>query len=77
MPSYRITHDGELHYPPNRVAKPGDVVSDLPPGSVRWLLAEGLIADAGAAAPPATPGPQPDDRPTRILPALPDEPEAS
>lgn len=32
-----------LDYPPNRRAEAGDVVDDLPAGSIKWLLDDGLI----------------------------------
>jgi hypothetical protein len=36
----------DLHYPPGRVAHPGDVVDDIPPSSVKWLLRDGLIRES-------------------------------
>jgi len=40
-----------LNYPPNgkgpeRRAEPGDIVNDLPPESVGWLLEDGSITEA-------------------------------
>jgi hypothetical protein len=32
-----------IDYPPGRRAEAGDVVDDLPPGAVAWLLADGVI----------------------------------
>jgi hypothetical protein len=34
-----------IDYPPDKRADAGDVVNDLPPKSVRWLLAQGIIED--------------------------------
>lgn len=42
-----------INYPPgNRRAEPGDVRDDIPPGSIRWLLRDGIIEPLGE--PPAT-----------------------
>jgi hypothetical protein len=46
--SYRVLVG--LNYPPNgkgveRRAEPGDLVGDLPPQSVPWLLEDGSIAE--------------------------------
>jgi len=35
-----------IDYPPDKRANAGDVVNDLPPKSVRWLLAQGIIEDS-------------------------------
>ena len=43
MTQYRIVKV-EISYPPGKVARPGDIVSDIPKQSVDWLLREGLIA---------------------------------
>ncbi len=32
-----------IDYPPNKRAEAGDVVSDIPASSVKWLLDEGII----------------------------------
>ncbi|MFH0980644.1 MAG: hypothetical protein V2A79_03785 [Planctomycetota bacterium] len=32
-----------IDYPPNRRAEPGDVVNDLPPTDIRWLIEAGAI----------------------------------
>ena len=32
-----------IDYPPNKRAEAGDVVSDIPSGSVKWLLEDGII----------------------------------
>lgn len=45
MPSYRALTG--LTYPPDRVVEPGQVVDDIPPQSVKWLLASGHIEEAG------------------------------
>lgn len=37
-----------LSYPPDRNVEPGKVVDDIPPQSVKWLLAAGVIEDATA-----------------------------
>lgn len=39
-----------LDYPPGKRAEAGDVVSDLPDGSVKWLAKQGLIEPADAKA---------------------------
>jgi hypothetical protein len=36
-----------LDYPPGKRAEPGDVVSDLPDGSVKWLIKQNLIEFVG------------------------------
>jgi len=38
---YRVNRG--LNYPPNKRAEIGDVVSDLPDKSVKWLIASGVI----------------------------------
>lgn len=40
-----------LDYPPGKRAEPGDVVSDLPESSVKWLRKQGLIEPVGAPSP--------------------------
>ena len=32
-----------IDYPPNKRAEAGDVVSDIPASSVKWLLDDGII----------------------------------
>jgi hypothetical protein len=50
MPKYRVLVG--LNYPPNdKRAEPGDVVDDLPPGSVGWLLDAGAIEPVGKKPP--------------------------
>ena len=39
-----------IDYPPNKRAEIGDVVNDLPPASVKWLLEAGLIEDSSKPA---------------------------
>jgi hypothetical protein len=34
-----------LDYPPGKRAEPGDVVSDLPDKSVKWLLKQELVIE--------------------------------
>lgn len=41
MAKYRVTTG--LDYPPNKRAEAGDIVSDLPPKSIKWLREQGLI----------------------------------
>lgn len=41
---YRVLVDTD--YPPNRHAAAGEVVSDLPGKSIKWLLEQGLIQKA-------------------------------
>lgn len=52
-----------LSYPPDKRAEIGDVVDDLPPKSVKWLLEQGHIVDDKAPAPEPTPEPTPDPAP--------------
>jgi hypothetical protein len=41
--TYRVLRG--IDYPPSKRAEPGDVVSDLPERSVKWLLSAGCIAE--------------------------------
>jgi hypothetical protein len=42
-----------LNYPPNdKRAEPGDVVDDIPPGSLGWLLDAGAVEEVKADASP-------------------------
>jgi hypothetical protein len=41
MPGYRVL--AGLNYPPDKRAEPGDVVTDLPGKSIKWLLEQGYI----------------------------------
>ena len=44
MAKYRVLQG--IDYPPNKRAEIGDVVEDLPPTAVKWLLESGAIEDA-------------------------------
>lgn len=45
MTKYRVLIG--LNYPPNdKRAEPGDLVDDIPAGSVGWLLKDGIIEPA-------------------------------
>lgn len=48
MAQYRVLSG--IDYPPNKRAEAGQVVSDLPPQSVKWLLESGVIEDASKPA---------------------------
>jgi hypothetical protein len=48
MAQYRVLTG--IDYPPNKRAEAGQVVSDLPPQSVKWLLEAGAIEDASKPA---------------------------
>ena len=48
MASYRALVG--IDYPPNKRAEAGEVVTDLPPQSVKWLLDSGLIEDSSKPA---------------------------
>lgn len=41
-----------LNYPPAKRAEAGDVVSDLPEKSIKWLIKAGKIEKVGSAPPP-------------------------
>ena len=43
MAQYRVLQG--IDYPPNKRAEVGQVVSDLPPQSINWLLESGVIED--------------------------------
>jgi hypothetical protein len=43
MAQYRVLSG--IDYPPNKRAEAGQVVSDLPPQSIKWLLESGVIED--------------------------------
>jgi len=46
MPKYRVLVG--LNYPPgDKRAEPGDIVDDIPPGSLGWLLDGGIIESVG------------------------------
>lgn len=42
-----------LDYPPDRRAEAGDVVTDLPAKSIKWLREDGIIVPADEAQTPA------------------------
>ena len=44
MARYRVLQG--IDYPPNKRAEAGEVVTDLPPQSVKWLLDSGIVEDA-------------------------------
>lgn len=44
-----------VDYPPGKRAEAGQVVSDLPDGSIKWLTRQGMIEPAGN--PEASPKP--------------------
>ena len=48
MAQYRVLQG--IDYPPNKRAEAGQVVSDLPPQSINWLLESGIIEDASLPA---------------------------
>lgn len=52
-PRYRVLVG--LNYGPDGSIRrePGDIVDDLPPKSVKWLLEQGLVEPAEKAAAPA------------------------
>lgn len=41
-----------LNYPPAKRAEAGDVVSDLPEKSIKWLIKAGKIEKLGSTPPP-------------------------
>ena len=43
MARYRVLQG--IDYPPNKRAEAGEVVTDLPPQSVKWLLDSGIVED--------------------------------
>lgn len=47
MAKYRVLSG--IDYPPNKRAEAGDVVEDLPPKSVKWLLDSKIIEPADKA----------------------------
>lgn len=48
MAQYRVLQG--IDYPPNKRAEAGQVVSDLPPQAIKWLLESGVIEDANKPA---------------------------
>lgn len=60
MAKYRVLTG--LDYPPAKRAEAGEVVSDLPAKSIKWLRDEGLIEPVdGADAPPAPADDKPEE----------------
>lgn len=49
MSKYRVLVG--LDYPPGKRAEAGDVVTDLPEKSVKWLTKQGLVEPAGSPEP--------------------------
>lgn len=41
MATYKVLNG--IDYPPNKRAEIGDVVSDIPSSSLKWLLEQGII----------------------------------
>lgn len=58
MAKYRVLVG--LDYPPAKRAEAGEVVSDLPAKSIKWLRDAGLIESADGADAPLAPA---DDKP--------------
>ena len=48
MTQYRVLQG--IDYPPNKRAEAGQVVSDLPPQAIKWLLESNAIEDANKPA---------------------------
>jgi hypothetical protein len=44
MARYRVLQG--IDYPPNKRAEAGEIVTDLPAQSVKWLLDSGIVEDA-------------------------------
>jgi hypothetical protein len=47
--TYRVLRG--IDYPPSRRAEAGDIVSDIPERSVKWMIASGVIAEVEAPKP--------------------------
>ena len=60
---YRVLNG--LSYPPDKRAEVGDIVDDLPPKSVKWLLAKGHIEEVKGSSP--RPAAQPAKAPTATI----------
>lgn len=58
MARYRVLTG--IDYPPNKRAEAGDLVDDLPPTSVKWLLEVGAIEETGKDAKKAKAEPTPE-----------------
>jgi hypothetical protein len=52
MAQYRVLQG--IDYPPNKRAEVGEIVSDLPATSIKWLLEIGAIEDSSKPASKAT-----------------------
>ena len=59
MARYRVNQG--IDYPPNKRAEIGDIVEDLPPSAIKWLVADGYVElveankiDPKSAAAPVT-----------------------
>lgn len=59
--AYRVVTG--LDYPPDKRAEAGDVVDDLPPKSVKWLLKQGLIEETDGGKKTFSPVVEPVDEP--------------
>lgn len=66
MAQYRVLQG--IDYPPNKRAEVGDVVNDLPPSSVKWLLEVGAIEDA--SKPKSEPKVEPIEEPIKEEPVI-------
>lgn len=51
MATYRVL--AGISYPPNKRAEIGDVVTDLPPRSIKWLSDAGVIEQVDTPKKPA------------------------
>lgn len=58
MPAYRVLVG--LEYPPDRYAKAGEVVDDLPGKSIKWLTEQGMIEPVKAASKAEKSAPEPE-----------------
>jgi hypothetical protein len=63
--TYRVLKG--IDYPPSRRAEAGDVVTDLPERSAKWLLAQGVVETVAvskqAKTKPVVDEPEQDDEP--------------
>jgi hypothetical protein len=49
-PKYRVLVG--INYPPgDKRAEPGDVVDDIPPSSIGWLVRDGIVKPVGDSIP--------------------------
>ena len=73
--AYRILTG--MNYPPDKRAEIGDVVDDLPPKSVKWLLAQGHVEPVEGKGGKPAPAPVVDDEePAEVEPVVEDAPAA-